>query len=912
MEFKFESDQDFQIQAIESITKLFDGQHYVEAQFDLNKRELASIPNSLEVDNDAILENLKQVQEDNELPADDTLEFIEEVVPLFGEEKKACFPNFSVEMETGTGKTYVYLRTILELFRRYGLRKYIVVVPSVAVREGVIKTLEITQSHLRQLYDNPPYRYYAYDSSKLSDVRQFAFSDSVEIFIMTIDSFNKASNRIYHRTDSLQGEVPIHFIQATRPILILDEPQNMVSELRVKSLATLNPLFTLRYSATHKEVYNLVYRLTPAEAYQKGLVKKIEVTGIEQEDDVNQAFVRVNKIQNKKNKLTAQLSVHKLMSDGTVKAQRMVVKSEDDLAKKTNRPEYSDYIVDEINPFGRFIRFGNGIEIEEGGSKGEDKDAIFEAQIQDTIEEHFLKQERLKSFNIKVLSLFFIDRVDNYASESGIIRRLFRKCFDKLKQKHTSWKDVDVESVQAAYFAHQRTKSGEIKRTESGEIIYQDSSTGTAKHDVNAYDLIMKQKELLLSFKSKVSFIFSHSALREGWDNPNIFQICTLNQTTSEIKKRQEIGRGMRLAVNQEGNRIYDERVNVLTVIANESYASYVESLQTEMEEEYSDQDLPPKPADARKRGVATLRKKYILKSEFTELWDRIKHKTRYAVSVNTDLLISEVVDKLDKLDKEKIRAPRITKTKARVDINDDQVFSALQMSRAKTVIDLAGRYPLPNLVDTIMHLLENTTPPIRLTKQTLLEIFMRTQKQQAALDNPHEFASVVTQIIKEKLTDQLIGGIKYEKIGECYEMCQFETEIKSWDKYLIPTKRSVYDYVIFDSDNEKKFVEGLEKLDFVKLYVKLPAFFKVPTPIGTYNPDWAIVIDDPDSGDPRLYLVRETKSSINPNDWRPDEKRKIDCGKRHFKDALKVNYEVVNNAQDLRIASGQPEKVEE
>ena len=596
MEFKFESDQDFQIQAIESITKLFDGQHYVEAQFDLNKRELASIPNSLEVDNDAILENLKQVQEDNELPADDTLEFIEEVVPLFGEEKKACFPNFSVEMETGTGKTYVYLRTILELFRRYGLRKYIVVVPSVAVREGVIKTLEITQSHLRQLYDNPPYRYYAYDSSKLSDVRQFAFSDSVEIFIMTIDSFNKASNRIYHRTDSLQGEVPIHFIQATRPILILDEPQNMVSELRVKSLATLNPLFTLRYSATHKEVYNLVYRLTPAEAYQKGLVKKIEVTGIEQEDDVNQAFVRVNKIQNKKNKLTAQLSVHKLMSDGTVKAQRMVVKSEDDLAKKTNRPEYSDYIVDEINPFGRFIRFGNGIEIEEGGSKGEDKDAIFEAQIQDTIEEHFLKQERLKSFNIKVLSLFFIDRVDNYASESGIIRRLFRKCFDKLKQKHTSWKDVDVESVQAAYFAHQRTKSGEIKRTESGEIIYQDSSTGTAKHDVNAYDLIMKQKELLLSFKSKVSFIFSHSALREGWDNPNIFQICTLNQTTSEIKKRQEIGRGMRLAVNQEGNRIYDERVNVLTVIANESYASYVESLQTEMEEEYSDQDLPPKP----------------------------------------------------------------------------------------------------------------------------------------------------------------------------------------------------------------------------------------------------------------------------------------------------------------------------
>ena len=901
MEFKFESDQEFQIQAIESITKLFDGQHYVEAQFDLNEGGLAAVPNTLEVDNDAILENLKQVQEDNELPVDETLEFIEETVSLFGEDAEVCFPNFSVEMETGTGKTYVYLRTILELFRRYGLRKYIIAVPSVAVREGVIKTLEMTQTHLRQLYDNLPYRYYAYDSSKLSDVRQFANSDSVEIFVMTIDSFNKASNRIYHPTDSLQGEVPIHFVQATRPILILDEPQNMVSQLRVKALATLNPLFTLRYSATHRMTYNLVYRLTPAEAYQDGLVKKIEVTGIQQEDDVNQPFVRVNKIQSKGNSLTAQLSVHKLMRGGTVKEQRVTAKPNDDLTKKTNRLEYEGYIVDEISPFGRFVLFANGVEIEEGGSKGEDKEAIFEAQIRDTIEEHFRKQERLKPFNIKVLSLFFIDRVDNYAQETGIIRQLFKKCFNELKQNHTAWKNIDVDRVQASYFAHQRTKSGEIKRTESGEITYQDSSTGTAEHDVNAYDLIMKEKERLLSFDERRCFIFSHSALREGWDSPNVFQICTLNQTASEMKKRQEIGRGVRLAVNQEGNRIYDEKVNVLTVIANESYASYVAGLQTEMEEEYGNHGLPPKPADARKPGIAKLRKEYILKPEFKELWDRIKHKTRYAVSVNTELLITDVVAELDNAE---IRSPRITKTKARVDINDDQVFSALQMSMAKTVSDLAGRYPLPNLIDTIMHQLENTTPPMRLTKQTLLEIFMRTQKQQKALDNPHEFASVVARIIKEKLTDQLIDGIKYEKIGECYEMCQFEAEIKSWDKYLIPTERSVYDYVIFDSGVEKKFVEDLEKLDFVKLYVKLPTFFKVSTPIGTYNPDWAIVIEDNDSGDPRLYLVRETKDSTNLDDLRPDEKRKIKCGKQHFREALGVDYEVVDSAQDLRIKS--------
>ena len=734
MEFKFESDQEFQIQAIKSITQLFDGQHFVEAQFDFNERGFAFVPNSLEVDNDAILENLKQVQKDNALPLDETLECIEETVPLFDEETKVSFPNFSVEMETGTGKTYVYLRTIMELFRHYGLRKFIIVVPSVAVREGVIKTLEMTQSHLRQLYDNLPYLYYSYDSSKLSDVREFAFSDSVEVFVMTIDSFNKTSNRIYHPTDALQGEVPIHFVQATRPILILDEPQNMVSQLRVKALATLNPLFTLRYSATHRMVYNLVYRLTPAEAYQDGLVKKIEVAGIEQEDDVNQPFVRVNKVQRNKNIFTAQLSVHKLMKDGTVKEQRVTVKPGDDLTKKTNRPEYEGYIVDEINPFGGFLQFVNGVEIEEGGSRGEDKDAIFEAQIRDTIEEHFRKQERLKSSNIKILSLFFIDKVDNYAQETGIIRQLFKKCFNELKQKHTSWKNIDADLVQASYFAHQRTNSGEIKRTETGDIIYQDSSTGTAEHDVNAYDLIMKEKERLLSFDEPRCFIFSHSALREGWDSPNVFQICTLNQTTSEIKKRQEIGRGVRLAVDQEGNRIYDKTVNVLTVIANESYASYVDSLQMELQEEYGDQDLPPEPPDARKPAVVKLRKKFILKEGFQELWDKIKHKTRYAVHVDTKQLIKDVVEELDNAE---IRPPRIIRTKARVDINDEHVLSAVQTSMAKTVIDLAGRYPLPNLIDTIMHLLENTTPPMRLTKQTLLEIFMRTQNQQAALGQP-------------------------------------------------------------------------------------------------------------------------------------------------------------------------------
>ena len=889
MEFKFESDQKFQLQAIESIAKLFDGQHYISGQFDLNERGLAAIPNVLQVDDDAILENLRQIQTDNDLAPDETLEYIESNIPLLGEKTDIHFPNFSVEMETGTGKTYVYLRTILELYRRYGLRKFIIVVPSVAVREGVIKTLEITQSHLRQLYDNPPYRYCAYDSSKLSQVRQFAHSDGVEILVMTIDSFNKATNIINQTTDRLDGETPIHLIQATSPILILDEPQNMVSELRVKALAALNPLFALRYSATHRDPYNLVYRLTPAEAYQQELVKRIEVDGVLQEDDANQPFIQVNDIQSRKNTLTARLSVHKLMRDGIVKDQSVTVRPGDNLAEKTNRPEYSGYIVDEINLFSDFVRFTNGIEVECGESKGEDKDAIFETQIRLTIEEHFRKQERFKPLNIKVLSLFFIDRVDNYALETGIIRQLFNKCFNELKQEYTDWKDKDVESVQESYFAKRRTRSG--------EIIYEDSSTGKAKKDVEAYNLIMKDKERLMSFDEPTAFIFSHSALREGWDSPNVFQICTLNQTASEVKKRQEIGRGVRLAVDQDGNRVHDAKVNVLTVIANESYASYVEGYQSEMQEAYGDKGLAPAPVDKRKRGVAKLRKAYTLKPEFKELWERIKHKTRYAVNVDTEQLIREVVEELDNAD---IRPPRITVTKAQVQVDDDQVFSAMQMSGAKTVIDLAGRYPLPNLVDAMMHLLENTTPPMRLTRKTLLDIFMRTEKQQAALDNPHEFASVAVRTIKEKLTDQLVDGIKYEKIDECYEMCQFETSIRSWKDHLIKAKRSLYDHVIYDSEVERKFVEGLEKLNYVKLYVKLPAFFKVPTPIGTYNPDWAIVVDYPDDEGQRLYLVRETKDTTNLDDLRPDEKRKINCGKQHFREALGVNYKVVNDPYDL------------
>lgn len=897
MKLKFEANQDYQLRAIESVTNLLEGQFHVAVESNFVEGTLlAAVSNRIDLDDETLLKNLQLVQTQNDLDADISLECIEEKIDTVTGEKTARFPNFSVEMETGTGKTYVYLRTILELYRSYGLRKFIVVVPSVAVREGVLKTLEITTKHLGELYDNIPYHYYAYDSANLAQVRQFTLSDSVEIMVMTIDSFNKASNVIRQTTDRLQGETPIHLVQATRPILILDEPQNMVSELRVQALAALAPLFALRYSATHRNPYNLIYRLTPIEAYQQGLVKRIEVAGIEQVDDVNRAFIRVDDIQSQKRTLAARVTVHKLMKDGTVKEQAIRIKPDDDLEAKTNLSQYDGYRVEEINLLGDFVRFSSGIEIGKGEARGPNKEAIFEEQIRYTIEEHFQKQDRLRHLNVKVLSLFFIDRVDNYAQEDGMIRRLFNKCFNELKSTDSYFSAFDAEDVQAAYFA---------QRTSKGKVIYAESKTGKSKQDEAAYDLIMKDKERLLSFEEPTCFIFSHSALREGWDSPNVFQICTLNQTASEIKKRQEVGRGVRLAVNQLGDRERNERVNILTVVANQSYASYVQQLQTEIEDEYGTDGVPPQPTDASKRGVAKLRKEFILKPEFQELWERIKHKTRYAVTIDTDKLISEVVKMLDKT---VISPPRLIAAKAQVlekEVEGKPVLETLQTSGTITERNFAGSYPLPNMVKEIADMLEHTTPSMRLTRRTLLEILKRTQNRKSALENPYEFASVSARIIKEKLKDLLVEGIRYEKINQWYEMCQLEAEIETWKEYLIPAKQSLYDHVLFDSDVERQFVEDLERLKEVKLYLKLPSFFTVPTPIGEYNPDWAIVIEPHDAhgrptGEQMLYLVRETKGTTNLDELRPDEKRKILCGEQHFKNALGVDYKAVKDISEL------------
>jgi len=902
VELRFDPGQEYQVRAVESIARLFDGQGRIEASMSYSREAgfLAS-PNRLDLGEDDFLRNLQEVQRSGGIPPSPNLEHIEQVIDAAEGRKVIRFPNFSVEMETGTGKTYVYIRTALELNRRYGFRRFIIVVPSIAIKEGVLKTFEITEKHFQELYGNLPYKFYPYDSANLTQVRQFSASPNVEFMIMTLDSFNKAmtedgkGNVIRRSTDRLQGATPIHIVQASRPILILDEPQNMESEKSVVALAALNPLLALRYSATHRNPYNLVYRLTPAEAYRDGLVKKIEVASVLKESDVNLPYIRVNSILSKKRILTASLTVNKLMKGGTVRQTEVTVKSGDNLRAKTNLPEYEEFAVDEVNLNTNRVIFGNGMEIVVGGSQGADKEALFEAQIRYTIEEHFRKQRRLRDRGIKVLSLFFIDRVDNYATADGIIRRYFTSAFDELKKKYSDWQSLSADDVQASYFAFTKRKGGRIE--------LEDSASGESKKDEAAYDLIMKDKERLLSFDTKEAFIFSHSALREGWDNPNIFQICTLHQTTSEIRKRQEVGRGVRLAVSQIGERTHDPEVNVLTVVANQSYEDYVRQLQEEIHEEYGEGvELPPKPPNARKPATVRLRKEYVLKPEFKELWDKIKGRTRYYVNIDTEQVITEAVAEVDKL---QIKTPRIVISKAELKIDDEGDFEAYLSSTAKTVVDLAGRYPLPNLVEIMAYLLEHTTPPVRLSRKTLVEIFLRTKNKKAALDNPFEFASEVVRVLKEQLADHLVNGMQYEKIDDWYEMSRLEELIvPAWEGHVVPAEHSVYDNVIFDSEIERKFVEDLEKRREVKMYIKLPSWFEVDTPVGKYNPDWAIVWEWTDThgepnGKPLLYLVSETKGATIDK-LRSDERRKVQCGEKHFQGALGTRYRLVQNASEL------------
>jgi len=875
----FDAQQAYQLDAIHAVVDLFAGQPAAAGTFEwqanlLEPELLDSLgtANALALSDAKLLTNLRAVQECGGLPPVDSLA-TDDVLGV---------RNFSVEMETGTGKTYVYLRTIHELNRTYGWRKFVIVVPSVPIREGVMQSFDSMAEHFDSLYGRVPMDHWVYDSAQVSRLRQFALGNQLQVLVMNIQAFDKKSVAVVHQeSDFMQGRRPIEFIQQCQPVVIMDEPQNMESENARKAIASLHPLVTLRYSATHRNVHNLVYRLDPVRAYDLGLVKRIEVDSVTDGSDFNRPFLALEGVKASKTGLSAKLKVDVAQAGGVKRKAVTIRRNDEDLfALSKQREIYRGYVVTEINAESGFVSFGNGIILREGERQGGHDDVVLRVQIEETIREHFRKEMALlgrpAGERIKVLSLFFIDRVANYVPADGKIRLWFEEAYRKLaaRPEFASLKAMPVETAHNGYFA--RDKDGP-----------KDSTEGRAtKADDEAYQLIMREKERLLSPDEPLRFIFSHSALREGWDNPNVFQICTLREGQSDIRKRQEIGRGLRLARMENGFRCDDPKINRLTLVANESFADFARQLQTEFEEECG-VSFKDRIVNKRERQKVALRKERFLSEEFKELWERISHKTRYRVDFTTDDLVKRAAQVLK--DEPEVASPQIAVSKSQVTFSTAGVEEA---PRAVRHVDLADyRPPVPDIIGYLQRETE-------LTRSTLAGILLHSGKAAQALKNPQEFMERAASAIHHAKRDLMVEGIKYERIaGQRYEMQLFESdEIESYLSRLLDVQKSIHDAVEWDSEVERSFAEEMEQNEDIRLFVKLPRWFKVDTPLGSYNPDWAIVRES----DGRVYLVAETKGTTDIKKLAATESLRIKCGRQHFEDCLKVPYKVAVKLSDI------------
>ncbi|MEA5050756.1 MAG: DEAD/DEAH box helicase family protein [Oscillospiraceae bacterium] len=972
MKLQFDANLQYQEQAVSAVVDLFRGQTPKQANFTVSayagqvgmEDTDHGIGNKLELTEDELLANLQAVQLRNGLPQTKAL-------------RRGVY-DFDVEMETGTGKTYVYLRTIFELNKAYGFSKFVIVVPSLAIKEGVYKSLQITQEHFNNLYDNTVYDYFVYDSNKLEQVRSFAVSDHITIMVINIDAFRKSfddpdketkANIIHRQNDKLNGMRPIELIKETNPFVIVDEPQSVEGKgatASKKAMASLNAMCTLRYSATHVVKHNLIYKLDAVDAFDMELVKQIEVASFESVDYHNNAYMKLLSVDNKKSPITAKLELDCEVG-GAIKRKAVTVRQGDDLSEKKlgNRAIYEGYIIDEIyceqgNEYVSFSTKPGILRIGEAVGDIDDR-AIKEQQIRKTIEEHLNKELALNHRGIKVLSLFFIDRVANYryydadgVRHNGPYAEMFERNYKELIARpkyRTLFEDIDVdvpvEQVHAGYF------SGDKKGGNSDKE-WKDTN-GTTAADESAYNLIMRDKEDLLSFKTKLRFIFSHSALREGWDNPNVFQICTLNETKSEVKKRQEIGRGLRLCVNQNGERQHGFAINTLTVMANESYDKFAAALQKEYEEDegirfgilesHSFANIPVKQADggtaylgtekseliysafkasgyidekdrvtdalktalktntlvvpqqvaehkdaiaavckkasgnlnikpAADKRVVSLNKELFLGEDFRVLWDKIKYKTTYRVDFNTEALVEKCCEMLQQ--GLNVNAAKLLYTKAKVNVSEGGVDAA--ETQRLSVLTSTAREQLPDIVTY----LQNRT---NLTRKTIVEILIRSKTLDAFKKNPQTYMEDAAKIISSVMRLLIVDGIKYTKLGdtEYYAQELFDSEELTGylERNMIESHHSVYNYVVYDSEVERGFAESFEHNESVKVYAKLPDWFKISTPLGSYNPDWAVVIED--NGQSKLYFVVETKGNILTDALRPTESAKIKCGEKHF-----------------------------
>lgn len=966
MKLKFDSTQVYQAYAVSSIVDLFDGQPLAQGDYTIeintsSEKSQSSIfqselgiGNNIIISEDSVYNNLISIQEQNDLDPISKEDFIKNGM------------NFSVEMETGTGKTYVYLRTIFELNQKYGFKKFIIVVPSVAIREGTLKNLHITRDHFLALYNNVEFEFFVYDSKKPGKTAQFARSNQLQVMVINIDAFNKDVNKFNQELDkTLSGYSPKEFVQATNPFIIIDEPQSVDNTPKAQeAIQSLKPSCILRFSATHKNLYNLVYKLDPVKAYDLRLVKQIVVASVLGANAQNDGYVKLLDVDNKKG-IRARIQIQVQGKSGVTEKDFWVTQNVDLYTLSNERAVYQNgFEVLDINAEvgNEYIDFTIG-RLYKGQERGGIKDDLMDIQIRNTIKKHLDKELQLKGHGIKVLSLFFLDRVANYRSydESGAsVKGKFALAFEehyKALVKLPQYKELDqfpIEKIHNGYFS--QDKKGIVKDT-----------NGSTQADDDTYSLIMKDKERLLSLEEPLKFIFSHSALREGWDNPNVFQICTLNETRSVSKKRQEIGRGLRLPVNQNGERVFDDNINKLTVVANESYDDFAKKLQTEYEEdcgvtfgkvpklafkgittiidekeialdrEQSEQiweklvskgfldksgkiqasftpsekgftlDMPESlvPVEAEIISVLQnyqlerhikndeapkrlkLNKQIFLEPEFEKLWNTIKHRTTYQVDYKTQKLVSNCIDSIKKM--EKIEAVTINYKEAQLGVKVKGVTTV--ETRANThKIEYTGGLP-----DIIAYLQKQT----ELTRKTLVDILTGSDRLKEFAINPQKFMDEVVAIVNRELYRLMIDGIKYEKltVGQTEWSMQLlrEDELKDYFEQCVQVQKSVFDRVIYESEVERRFAEELDKRTDIKLFVKLPKWFRVETPIGDYIPDWAIVKHH----DETIYLVRETKSTKNFEKLRNSEADKVRCGRKHF-EAINVNFDVVTSASDI------------
>ena len=990
MKLHFEPNLDYQHAAIEAVCDLFRGQEICRTEYTDTREALPGQQTMAFAQNDLGIGNRLTLLDDELLTNLHAIQLRHGLAPS----PSLASGDFTVEMETGTGKTYVYLRTIFELNKRYGFTKFVIVVPSVAIKEGVYHTIETAAEHLKGLYAGAPFDPFLYDSAKLGLVRNFATSPQIQIMVMTVGAINKfgdeqqaqleeadeaarrekSKNVMYRLSEKTGGEKPIDLIRATRPILIVDEPQSVEGGLDgkgKKALDRMNPLCNLRYSATPKEAHHMVFKLDAVDAYERGLVKQIEVSAASVEGAHNKAYVRfIAPVSRGKSVVGAKVELDIATAHGVAR-QTVTVAPLDKLEEVTKREIYRDHIIGQDIRDARDdkymeLRYPGGEEYLRPGQAYGDVDALAvqRQMIHRTIKEHLDKERRLAPQGIKVLSLFFIDVVEKYRqydadgnSVKGDYARIFEEEYRRLA-KHPDYqslfKEVDLattaEAVHNGYFSIDKKKVG------SKTVDVFKDTKGTTQADDDTYSLIMRDKERLLSFDTPLKFIFSHSALREGWDNPNVFQICALREMSSELQRRQTIGRGLRLCVNQNGERLRGFEINTLTVIATESYEQFAQELQKEIEDETgvrfgivevhqfagitttgaNGQPTPlgfdqskvlwehlraaglmnaqgkvqdslrqklkdgtlalPEPFAAHLPQVKEILRKLagrleiknaderrqvrthqavLQGADFKALWDRIKDKTTYRVQFDNEALLTTCIQALKD-------APPIAKARLQWRIADLAIGRAgVEATETATTAPVTldeGDIELPDILTD----LQDKT---QLTRRSIHRILIESARLDDFKRNPQQFIELAAESINRTKRLAIVDGIKYQRIGDEHYYAQelFEQEeLTGYLKNMLAATKSVYEHVVYDFGVEHTFAEQLERNEAIKVYAKLPGWFKVPTPLGTYNPDWAVLVQT-EEGE-KVYFVVETKSDLFTDDLRDKERAKIECGKAHFK----------------------------